>query len=409
MMLSIRDRRVQLIVAFVVLLAAGLVVTTANSQRGRSGPGNRFARMEQQALAEPFVGVSADGAIEPGLFSVQSSGVSTQPVVDAAAAFLATLSPSQRERVQFPVDAPEWRRWANQHSYPRQGISFAELDDAQREAGFGLMRAGLSAEGFRQSRDIMRLNHTLGELTSNFEEFGEWLYYFTVMGTPSSDQPWGWQLDGHHLIVNYFVLGDQVVMTPTFMGSEPVIAESGKYEGVEVMRAEMQRGLDLMQALEAGQRAEALLSSGKDGNDAMAQAFRDNLVLDYAGIRADGLTDPQRDLLLKVVESFVGHMADGHARVRMDEVREHLDRTYFAWIGGFDDDAVFYYRIHSPVVLIEFDHQRPVFMRWLPREPQRQHVHAVIRTPNGNDYGKDLLRLHYERSHGTGSAPPSAD
>ena len=82
----------------------------------------------------------------------------------------------------------------------------------------------------------------------------------------------------------------------------------------------------------------------------------------------------------------------------MDEVEAHLDETYFAWIGGSGDDAVFYYRIHSPVILIEFDHQRPVGLRHLlPTGPHRQHIHAVVRTPNGNDYGKDLLRQHYEK------------
>jgi hypothetical protein len=33
------------------------------------------------------------------------------------------------------------------------------------------------------------------------------------MGRPSASEPWGWQLDGHHAIISYFVLGDQVVMT----------------------------------------------------------------------------------------------------------------------------------------------------------------------------------------------------
>ncbi len=28
--------------------------------------------------------------------------------------------------------------------------------------------------------------------------------------------------------------------------------------------------------------------------------------------------------------------------------------------------------------------------------PTRQHIHVVVRTPNGNDYGKDLLRQHLE-------------
>ena len=298
----------------------------------------------------------------------------------------------------FAVDDSEWRRWANQHSFRRQGVSFEELDERQREAGFALMKVGLSARGFQQSRDIMRLNYTLGEITSNFEELDEWFYYFTVMGEPSENKPWGWQIDGHHLIINYFVLGDQVVMTPTFIGSEPVIAEAGKYKGVTVMQEELQRGLELAQSLTPGQREKAVIESSKDGNNALAEAFKDNLDLDYAGILASDLSEAQRDLLLNVVDGFVGHMADGHAKVKMDEVREQLDRTYFAWIGGIDDDSVFYYRVHSPVVLIEFDHQRPIFMR-LPRVPQRQHVHAVMRTPNGNDYGKDLLRQHYEQSH----------
>jgi hypothetical protein len=49
------------------------------------------------------------------------------------------------------------------------------------------------------------------------------------------------------------------------------------------------------------------------------------------------------------------------------------------------------------VILIEFDHQRPVGTRHLsdPSRPTRQHIHAVVRTPNGNDYGRDLLRQHY--------------
>ena len=90
-------------------------------------------------------------------------------------------------------------------------------------------------------------------------------------------------------------------------------------------------------------------------------------------------------------------MDDGHAEIKMSEVRAHIDDTWFAWIGGTEDDSVFYYRILSPVILIEFDHQRPANLRHLyPPVPNREHIHAVVRTPNGNDYGKDLLRQHYE-------------
>jgi hypothetical protein len=79
-------------------------------------------------------------------------------------------------------------------------------------------------------------------------------------------------------------------------------------------------------------------------------------------------------------------------------VRRHLDSTRFAWVGGTSPDAVFYYRVQSPVVLIEFDHQRPVALPGAAAGvPTRQHIHTVVRTPNGNDYGKDLLRQHLAR------------
>jgi hypothetical protein len=216
------------------------------------------------------------------------------------------------------------------------------------------------------------------------------------MGTPSAREPWGWQLDGHHLIVNYFVLGDQVVMTPAFMGSEPVSAETGRFAGTRVFDDEQNLGLAFMQSLTPAERQRATLQPSKTANNALAQAFRDNLVLDYAGLPMSALAAPQRDRLLALIGEYVGAMDDGHARVRMAEIRAHLDRTYFAWIGESGPESVFYYRIQSPVILIEFDHQTPVALEG-PRVPGRRHVHTVVRTPNGNDYGKDLLRQHYQK------------
>jgi Protein of unknown function (DUF3500) len=96
----------------------------------------------------------------------------------------------------------------------------------------------------------------------------------------------------------------------------------------------------------------------------------------------------------------VGNMRDDQARVKMTDVRAHLADTHFAWVGGATDTSVFYYRIHSPVLLIEFDHQRPVGTRTIndPSKPTRAHIHIVVRTPNGNDYGKDLLAQHLART-----------
>lgn len=373
--------------SYVALCVLALGVTgAAVAQRGGPDP-----------LAEPFKGVTTNGIVKLDLFPIRSTGVSTKPVVDAASKFLAGLSPEQRSKTTFPVDDSEWRKWNNVHRYTRQGVSFKEMGDEQRTLAFGLLQAGLSAKGLEKSRNIMRLNETIAEITKRVEEYGEGLYYLTVMGEPSTKLPWGWQLDGHHLIINYFVLGDQVVMTPTFMGSEPVRADSGKYAGTVVLQEEQNKGLALMQALTPEQQKKGTIQTEKTANNAVAQAFRDNLVLDYAGIRASELDRKQKDLLLSVIEEYVANMTAGHAKVRMDEVRKHLDDTYFAWIGSTAAESVFYYRIHSPVVLIEFDHQTPVALEG-PRVPGRQHVHTVVRTPNGNDYGKDLLRQHHAAS-----------
>jgi predicted nuclease of restriction endonuclease-like (RecB) superfamily len=185
-------------------------------------------------------------------------------------------------------------------------------------------------------------------------------------------------------------------MTPSFMGSEPVTATSGQYAGTAVLQEEQDKGLAFMRALTPEQQKTATLRADKTGNNALAQAFRDNLVLDYAGLRAAGLTASQRERLLGVIQEFVGNMADGHAKVKMEDVGRHLESTWFAWIGGTTDDSPFYYRIHSPVILIEFDHQSPVALPG-PRVPGKAHIHTVVRTPHGNDYGKDLLRQHYEK------------
>jgi hypothetical protein len=361
----------------------------------------RFRRMskenEQRGLSEPFKGITTDGKVVPGLFPLRSTGVSTTPVRRAADDFIKTLSPQQRSNTLFSADDPEWRKWMNQHFYLRQGISFKEMNEDQRKAALKLLRSSLSAKGLKQTRDIMRLNHTLGELNNdNFEEYGEGLYWITMMGTPSEKEPWGWQLDGHHLIINYFVLGDQVVMTPTFMGSEPVIATSGKFKGTAVLQTEQKKGLALINSLDEAQRRKAIIQTAKTNN--LSEAFKDNIVLDYAGIRGADLTAKQKTRLLDLIQEHVGNMRDGHAKVKMAEVRQHLDNTSFAWIGGTDTNSVFYYRVHSPVVLIEFDHQSPIALRHLEKgKPTREHIHSVIRTPNGNDYGKDLLRQHYQQ------------
>ncbi|MGH8071016.1 MAG: DUF3500 domain-containing protein [Candidatus Entotheonellia bacterium] len=353
-----------------------------------------YMEAAEKALAEPFKGITTDGTVVPGLFSIQKTGLSTTTIKDAAAALLTSLTPQQQATTLFPADSDEWRLWSNIHRYPRQGFSLAEMHSTQRERAFGLLKEGLSPKGFAIAQDIMRLNETVAELTGKRDEYGEGLYWFTIMGTPSTTEPWGWQLDGHHLVINYFILGDQLVMTPTFMGSEPVRADSGKYAGTRVFEVEEANGLKLMRALASEQREKAILSKELP-REIFTAAFRDNFEMQYAGLRYGALSSPQQALLLGLIESYIGNIRPGHAEVRMAEVKQHLGKTYFAWMGGVDEDSVFYYRVHSPVILIEFDHQRGIALG--NERPSRNHIHTVVRTPNGNDYGKDLLRQHHQQ------------
>jgi hypothetical protein len=365
-------------------------------------------------LAEPLTGISTDGTIQEGLFGLQATGVSTEPISEAAQAFLAALDADRRARAVFPVDAEQRRTWFNVHPYVfRHGVMLEDLPQAQRELGLDLLRTSLSDRGFGQARDIMRLNRLLADVSDSPDEFGEWPYFVSIFGEPGSGEPWAWQIDGHHLCVNCTVIGDQMVLTPAFMGSEPCHVYEGPLAGTVVFSAEERAGLDLIRSLDDTQTASCVLRPSIHPDDLppelqdlfdgrmVAGAFKDNARIAYEGVSASELSDAQRKLLRMLVATYVGWTREGHAEVKMREVDAHLDETHFAWMGTTDADGPFYYRVHSPVVLIELDHHPGIVFDNLV--PSRNHIHTVVRTPNAGDYGADLLRQHHDRydhSHG---------
>jgi len=159
-----------------------------------------------------------------------------------------------------------------------------------------------------------------------------------------------------------------------------------------VFRAEESVGLALMQGFSQEQQAKAIIGTRLPG-EVLGAAYSDNLRMPYEGLRYDEMTSEQQSVLRDLMGVYLHHMRPGHAEIRLEEAFDHLRDTHFSWIGAHDDHGAFYYRIYSPVVLIEFDHQPGIV--YANNEPTRDHIHTVIRTPNGNDYGKDLLRQHY--------------
>jgi hypothetical protein len=362
----------------------------------------RMLAQGRGSLAEKFEGITTDGSIQPGLFPLRKTGISLESVFRAARGFLDKLDTLQRRRVCFDIKSDAWRSWSNVHPFlMRHGLGLYELAPAQRKAALALVGSALSSSGFESARNVMKLNEHARELTGLTDEYNEWYYWLSIFGTPSMTDPWGWQLDGHHLIINCFILGDQIVLTPQFMGSEPVSAEWGKYAGTQVFRAEESGGLHMMRALSPEQQKNAIIDRRLPA-EVLAGAYNDNLRLTCEGIRYDDLTSEQQGALRDLIGVYLNRARPDHSKPRLEEAFEHLRETHFSWIGAYDDHGAFYYRIHSPVVLIEFDHQPGII--YANDEPTRDHIHTVIRTPNGNDYGKDLLRQHYaqhDHSHPT--------
>ena len=379
---------------------------------GQNPPADMFERMARYraaVLAEPFVGITTDGNAIPDLYSITGpEGESNTQLVRAAEAFLNALTREQRAMATFEIEDIKWRGWTNVRSINRDGLGLYALTDGQRDRALDMMRAALSVKGFATSRDIMRLNETLAELSQDDERLDEWFYWVAIMGEPSQTQPWGWQIEGHHLIVNYFVLGNRVVMSPLFLGSEPAFAEGGVNQGTAVLVAEREKAFALYASLTQEQKERALLTRDEivpapptiNYTRTSTESLSDNALIPYQGIRADALSEEQRIILLGVIEEFINTNRASYAEIRMREIEAQLDETYFAWNQwdpSLGSEDLFFFRIHSPVLILEFDHQGTIAIPGEPRDmPIRQHVHAIVRTPNGNDYGKDWLRQHYE-------------
>jgi hypothetical protein len=360
----------------------------------------------KKALEAPFRGVTTDGTPLKDVFALRPEGAPTETIIVAVNALLGRLPPEIRARMSFPVDSAMWRSWQNTEMYFEDyGLRLEEVSPELREAAMAVVRASLSAKGYQVSRDVMRLNAFLGDLVGGPGVLGEWSFNFCLFGAPSMSEPWGWQLFGHHLCLSCFILGTQMVLSPAFWGAEPSYADVGPFAGTRLFEDEERAGLTLIRALDDGQRAKAIVAHSMVGGDLpegrrhfadnlhLGGAYQDNRIVPYEGIAGSALTPAQRRSLLDLVANYITRLPDGPSAAQMADIERHMAETRFCWIGGFAEDSAFYYRIQSPVVMIEFDHHRGVFLT--NDAPAKFHVHTIVRTPNGNDYGIDLLRLHY--------------
>jgi hypothetical protein len=361
----------------------------------------------QKLYPQPFTGITSDGVRREGLYPLTPSRpgeeAPTAQMAAAARKLLGAVTADQARKLAYAVDAPEWQSWANPEFMQHDtGLRLDELDPPVRDAMLGVMEASLSPQGYGLVRNLMRINGFLGGLVELPLLMNEYSYNFALYGEPSETAPWGWQLFGHHAALNCLVAGTQLVISPVFMGAEPDMIDAGPHQGVKVFKERIALARELMGALPAELRARAVvypemvdpampegrLHPGDERH--LAGCFQDNRVIPYEGIRVAEMPADARRLLDAVVDDFIGYLPDGPRAARRREIRDHYGESHFSWIGGWEGEEAFYFRLQSPVVVLELDHHTGVFLS--NDQPAPFHMHTVVRTPNGNDYGRELVR-----------------
>lgn len=351
-----------------------------------------------ELLKEPFRGVTNDGKVKQGLYEVQDEGLPIEKIVSAADNLTSLLTEDQRSSTFYHIDDPKWRTWSNpEFLLSNKGIRLDEVQPQVRDATMRLLASILSPEGYEKAVSAMRINGYLGELCDVTKVCNEWSYNICFFGTPSTTAPWGISFYGHHLCLNIFMYRTQVIVSPFFTGAEPNIIDSGPYSGTRILHEEERLGLELMQSLPADQQAKAqtyklmkdpAMEHGRWNHDDqrhLCGAYRDNRIVPYEGIVVSSLTSEQKSLIRGILNQYLLYLPSRSREMHLQRCESHYDETYFSWIGGYHDEDPFYFRIQSPVILVEFDHHSGVFLT--NEEPAKFHIHTVLRLPNGGDYG----------------------
>lgn len=340
--------------------------------------------------------------VRPGLFTLQDEDVPIDSIVNATQTVLNLCDQTQQKALSYHVDSPKWRTWSNpEFLLSPKGLRLDEVKPQLRDAILTVLQATLSPEGYSKALKAMRINHFLGELVESPRVMNEFSYNFVLFGTPSSTRPWGWSFYGHHLCLNVFLYRGQIIASPWFTGAEPNEIDEGPHAGTRIMQVEEELGLRLMQSLssELQQKAQVYEQMhdpamppgrwNKDDQRHVCGAYRDNRVVPYEGINVGStFTDTQRDLLYGIFEQYLLYLPKRSRELKIQQIKHFESETWFSWIGGFGNEDPFYYRVQSPVVLIEFDHHSGVFLT--NEEPKKFHIHTLLRTPNGGDYGHAL-------------------
>ncbi len=330
--------------------------------------------------------------------SVLGAHSAAKELSEAALSFLGSLDAAEKERVAYPLADVERENW---HYVPRErkGLRFKDLLPLQREKAIALLHAGLSERGREQAEAIMSLEQVLFEIEGRSHRDAG-LYTVTLFGAPSEHGTWGWRVEGHHLSVNFtLVAGHAIATTPSFFGANPAEVRSGPRKGFRALGELEDLGRELVRSLTPEQRARAILPI-KAPADILTTNQRKITLAAPEGLPASAMTEGQRRVLEQIVRAYVFRHRRDVAQADLDRITAGgWGRVHFAWAGGLEPGVGHYYRVQGPTFLIEYDNT----------QNNANHVHAVWRDAE-RDFGRDLLREHYERDphHGAANRAPES-
>jgi hypothetical protein len=323
---------------------------------------------------------------------------SASTMATAATAFLGALTPEQKQQASFAFEGDERLHWhfIPTEMFPRKGLLVRDMTPPQRKLAHDLLKAGLSQRGYMTATQIMDLENVLNAIEAAQRAAGSSAeaaralernpqkYFFSVFGTPSPKNTWGWRVEGHHVSLHFSVVnGTLVASSPTFFGSNPAEVRDGPKKGLRILGAEEDAARALLDALDASQRTTAIIEAKAPG-DMLTMANVDIKPLSPAGLGAEAMTPPQRELLMKLIDVYTGYMPADVAAERTAKLKKAgAEKIAFAWAGETERGKKHYYRVQGPTFLVEYDNT----------QNDGNHIHSVWRDFNG-DFGRDLLREH---------------
>ncbi len=304
----------------------------------------------------------------------------------AAKAFLSSLDEVQTKAAKIDFKSPERENW---HFVPmdRDGVRFDALKPHQQHLAFGLLGTGLSQKGLLTATQIMTLEQILQDRGGDPERRNTEKYSIAIFGIPDAKKAWGWRFEGHHLSLNFTLIGDKVTGLPAFMGTNPAELKSGPMKGLRPLGEIEDAARNLAVALKKAGLSPVF--SEKPPRDILTGQDREATALKTQGTTSDKLSAAQQKQLLAVISEI----AELHRKeITNDALRKiftmQRKKLHFAWAGSLEKNSPHYFRIQGVDFLIEYANT----------QNDANHAHLVWRDLK-NDFARDLLKKHYEHDH----------